>query len=141
MIKRLIIIFVFPMVFIAAWLAHSATFTDSANYSTETYQLNGTSFEKVISNSSTSVTKRIPWNGISIANTNAATTSIVWVIWSNDGAGTGKIEKVTCPGLSTNYIPQMFELGETNQFIKMKMDGVLSNALHIKTFFLLTGKF
>lgn len=135
---RLFLFFCFwPVLF-----AFCETFTDPFDYSTTSMSLNSTNYTPVIFNSDTGTVKFVPFGGLSIANTNGATTSTVSVIWT-DGSGVKvPIFKGTVSG-PTNilYIPASFDIQGTNQMIEIMLDVPMTNGLLIKHYFITSQVF
>lgn len=125
-----------------AGIVLAASFSDNADYSISTTQVNSTSYVSVHTAPDTNTISRVPWSGISIANTNAATTAIVSVAWIDLGLGfTNSVAKFSIPGGTTNHVPSIFEFDNTNQHAMVKMDATLSNALHVIVYHKDTMKF
>ncbi len=118
------------------------SFTDPFDYDTTTSQINSTNYTQVIYNSDTSSVVYVPFGGLSIANTNAATTSTVYVIWADSAGHKVSIFQGTIVG-PTNilHVPSEFNLQGTNQSIQIKMDAAMTNGLLIKYFYIMSQAF
>ncbi len=122
----------------AALVVMAAPFTDPADYSTTTTNVNTNTYVTVTSGASSNDLRFVPFGGIELLNTNGATTAIVSVIW-RDIKGSGLTQglcRVSLPvpagSAATNWLPYAFNLVTTNQHVAVTLDAALSNAVRVK---------